>query len=115
MGDHARQIMAHPSRNRKVNGGFDGFELVCRHMFDHAIRENAPYTAVKKRPDALSRTPRRLGDGLARPRPCGTGIGSMMAKGSVKSPCRVPCRQNVHWLLLAAAEKDSKLLLNAGA
>src|SRR5580704_8705870 len=87
----------HPSCNRGVNGGFDGFERIFRHMFDHALREKSPFAAIKKRPDALSRATCRLGDGFHCQRPCGTGIGSMMAKGSEKSPCGVMCLQNVHW------------------
>jgi hypothetical protein len=64
-------LKMHPSFNHGVNGGF---ERVCRHKFDnHAVRENAPLEAIKKRPDALSRAPRRLGDGLARQRPCDAG------------------------------------------
>jgi hypothetical protein len=68
--------------NRGVNGGF---ERVCRlKLLDHALREKAPFLAIKKPPDILSRATCLLGDGLARKRPCDTGIGgSMMAKGRI--------------------------------
>src|SRR4029077_4338610 len=72
-------------------GVYGGFERVCRlKLLDHALREKAPFGAIKKPPDILSRATCLLGDGLARQRPCDTGIGGSMmamAKGSVKSPC----------------------------
>src|ERR1700731_5433843 len=77
-----RDVKIHPSFNRGVNGGFDGFERGCRHKFDHGFRESAPFLAIKKPPDILSRSTCFLGDGFHRQRPCGTGIDSMMAEGS---------------------------------
>jgi hypothetical protein len=41
------------------------------------------------------------------------GIGSMMAKGSVKSPCGIRGLQNVHWLLLCSGRKGFQAALNA--
>src|SRR4029077_3970301 len=96
-------LQIHPSCNRVVNGGFDDFERVClcRHTFDHGLREKAPFAALKKRFDALSRATCRLGDGLACQRPYDVWIG-MLAKDSVKSIIGV---LYAHWLLLRRGRK----------